>query len=225
MSISSSWTSFRRHELAVDQVFALARAVQAPRHLDVARRRLRRWSDGQRSPSAREPCPWPFVGAAASSPASRTARRHAAARRSRTSAAAGGLAGVAAAEDDVLHLVAAQALGALLAKHPGDGVGDVALAAAVGADDGGDATVEGQLGAIGEGLESGDFEAFETHRSADFFPGADLARAAVANLFGLGEEAQGELCLRVGGNQVTTGVADRPRLRSISNRIIDLIAN
>ena len=50
-----------------------------------------------------------------------------------------GLARVAAVEDDVLHLVAAQALGALLAKHPGDGVGDVALAAAVGADNRGDA--------------------------------------------------------------------------------------
>ena len=46
------------------------------------------------------------------------------------------LSRVAAAEDDVLHLVAAQALGALLAHHPGDGVGDVALAAAVGSDDG-----------------------------------------------------------------------------------------
>ena len=67
-----------------------------------------------------------------------------------------GLARIAAAENDVLHLVAAQALGALLAKHPRDGVGDVALAAAVGADDGGDALVEGKLRAIGEGFESGD---------------------------------------------------------------------
>jgi hypothetical protein len=34
-------------------------------------------------------------------------------------------------EDDVLHLAAAQRLGALLAEHPGDGVDDVALARAV----------------------------------------------------------------------------------------------
>ncbi len=35
-------------------------------------------------------------------------------------------------EDDVLHLAAAQALGALLAHHPGEGVDDVGLAGAVG---------------------------------------------------------------------------------------------
>src|SRR3954471_17975682 len=53
--------------------------------------------------------------------------------------------GVAAVEDDVFHLVAAQALGALLAHHPGDGVGDVALAAPVRADDRRHAFVEGEL--------------------------------------------------------------------------------
>ena len=63
---------------------------------------------------------------------------------------AAGLAGVAAGEDDVLHLVAAEALGALLAQHPGDGIGYVALAAAVGTDDGGHTLVESQLRAIGE---------------------------------------------------------------------------
>ena len=52
--------------------------------------------------------------------------------------AEGGAAG-GAGEDDVLHLAAAQALGALLAEDPGDGVDDVGLARAVGADDGGDA--------------------------------------------------------------------------------------
>jgi hypothetical protein len=74
------------------------------------------------------------------------------------------LPGIAAVEDHVLHLFAAQALGALLAKHPGDGVGDVALATAVGPDDGGDTLVKGQLGAVGEGLEAGDFQTFQAHR-------------------------------------------------------------
>ena len=60
------------------------------------------------------------------------------------------LARVAALEDDVLHVLAAQALGALLAQHPGDRIDDVALAAAVGADDGGDASVEGELGPVRE---------------------------------------------------------------------------
>ena len=70
--------------------------------------------------------------------------------RSRTSAAAVGFRASLPLEDHVLHALAAQALGALLAEHPRDGVDDVALAAAVGADDGGDAGVEGELGAIGE---------------------------------------------------------------------------
>ncbi len=73
------------------------------------------------------------------------------------------LAGVAATEDHVLHLVAAQALRALLAKYPCDGVRDIALAAAVGPDDGGYALVEGKLRAVREGLETGNLEAFEAH--------------------------------------------------------------
>ena len=76
---------------------------------------------------------------------------------------AGRLAGVAAAEDHVLHAVAAQALRALLAKHPGERVDDVALAAAVGADNGGDPVVEGQLGAIGKALEARDLETLKPH--------------------------------------------------------------
>ena len=75
----------------------------------------------------------------------------------------GRLARVAAAEDDVFHPLAAQALGALLAHHPGDGVGDVALAAAVRTDDRGHALVEGELRPIGEGLEAVDFQTFQTH--------------------------------------------------------------
>ena len=39
--------------------------------------------------------------------------------------------GGGAGEDDVLHLAAAEGLGALLAHHPGEGVDDVALAGAV----------------------------------------------------------------------------------------------
>ena len=42
---------------------------------------------------------------------------------------AGRFAVARAGEDDVFHLDAAQALGGLLAQHPGDGVGDVRLAA------------------------------------------------------------------------------------------------
>ena len=66
------------------------------------------------------------------------------------------LARVAAVEDDVFHALAAQALGALFAHHPRDRVGDVALAAPVGADNRRHPLVEGELGAVGERLESVD---------------------------------------------------------------------
>ena len=64
------------------------------------------------------------------------------------------LALVGPREDDVLHLLAAQAGGALLAEHPLDGVDDVALAAAVGSDDDGDAVPELELRLVGEALEA-----------------------------------------------------------------------
>src|SRR5207249_12237174 len=73
---------------------------------------------------------------------------------------------IAAAEEDVLHPIAAQALGALFAHYPGDRIGDVALAASVRADDGGNALVEGKLRLVGEGFESVDFQAFKAHDPA-----------------------------------------------------------
>src|SRR6185503_3521308 len=74
-----------------------------------------------------------------------------------------GLPCVAAAENNVLHLVAPEALGALFTKHPRDRIGHIALAASVGADNGGNALVEGELRPVGEGFEAGYFKAFETH--------------------------------------------------------------
>jgi hypothetical protein len=70
------------------------------------------------------------------------------------------LTGIAAAEDDVLHPIAAEALCALLAEHPGDGVGHVAFAASVRPDDGRDAMVEGELRPVGERFKTVDFETF-----------------------------------------------------------------
>ena len=58
-----------------------------------------------------------------------------------------------AGEDDVLHLAAAQRLGALLAHHPGERVDDVGLAGAVGTHDAGDARLELQGRRGREGLE------------------------------------------------------------------------
>ena len=67
---------------------------------------------------------------------------------------AGGLAVAGAGEDNVFHASAAQGLGGLLAEHPRDGVGDVGLAAAVGADDGRHTvSVELEFGAVTKRLE------------------------------------------------------------------------
>ena len=68
-----------------------------------------------------------------------------------------------AGEDDVLHLAAAQALGALLAHHPGQGVDDVGLAGAVGTDDAGDARLQLQRGRRCEGLEPLEGQALQVH--------------------------------------------------------------
>ncbi len=60
----------------------------------------------------------------------------------------GWLSGIGAVEDDVLHLLAPQALGALFAHDPSKRIGDVALAAPVGADDRRHALIKGELRAI-----------------------------------------------------------------------------
>ena len=68
-----------------------------------------------------------------------------------------------ALEDHVLHLAAAEEASRLLAEHPAHGVGDVRLAAAVRADDGGDAVLEGERDRVGEGLEAGEFQLRQLH--------------------------------------------------------------
>ncbi|MFO1069176.1 MAG: hypothetical protein U1E14_11700 [Geminicoccaceae bacterium] len=67
----------------------------------------------------------------------------------------GGAAG-GAAEDDVVHLVAAQAAGRGLAHHPAQRLDDVGLAAAVRPDDPGQPGVDRQLGRLAERLEAAD---------------------------------------------------------------------
>jgi hypothetical protein len=64
----------------------------------------------------------------------------------------------ATGEDDVFHFVAAEVADVLFAEDPADGVGDVAFAAAVGADDGSDAWLEFHFGFFGEGFEAIGFE-------------------------------------------------------------------
>ena len=68
------------------------------------------------------------------------------------------LALLRAVEDDILHLAAAQRLGALLAQHPAHGVRQIRLAAAVGADDARDALVKLHDGPVRKRLEAVDFQ-------------------------------------------------------------------
>jgi len=119
---------------AVDQVFALTGTIEPAGHLDVSGDALLVFAVGTDGSGDR-----------------RDARQHETHLGCRRR-----LPRLAAVEDHVHHLVTAQALGALLAQHPDDGIGDVALAAPVGPDDGGDATVEGELGPLGKRLEPGD---------------------------------------------------------------------
>ena len=68
-----------------------------------------------------------------------------------------------AREDDVLHLAAAQALGALLPHDPGEGIDDIGLAGAVGADDAGDARLEAHRRRRREGLEALEGQCLDVH--------------------------------------------------------------
>ena len=69
-------------------------------------------------------------------------------------------AGGGAGEDDVLHAVAPDGTGVAFAQHPADGVGDVALAAAVGAHDAADARLEFDFSFAAERLEAVELDAF-----------------------------------------------------------------
>ncbi len=79
-------------------------------------------------------------------------------------------------EDDILHLAAAQRLGALLAHHPGERVDDVGLAGAVRPDHAGDAGLEAQGGGGGEGLEPAQRQTLQVHAPLS----SPLARRALA---------------------------------------------
>ena len=68
-----------------------------------------------------------------------------------------------AVEDHVLHLVAPQGLGALLPERPADGVGDIGLAAPIGADDAGHPGEDLHFGLVGEGFEAVDEYRREPH--------------------------------------------------------------
>ena len=85
---------------------------------------------------------------------------------------AGRLAARGAAEDDVLHRLAADRARGLLAERPQDRVGHVGLARAVGPDDHAHARAELQLGPVREGLEALDGDRLQIHAAVPWLTGA-----------------------------------------------------
>src|SRR5262249_26905011 len=79
-----------------------------------------------------------------------------------------GPAAAAAVEDHVLHRAAGEGARRLLAERPADRVDDVRLAAAVRADDRGEAPLEDDPGAVGERLEAAELECLEMHALGPF---------------------------------------------------------
>ena len=124
--------------------------------------------------------------------------------------AAGAAGAGRAGEDDVLHLAAAQRLGALLAHDPGEGVDDVGLAGAVRPDDAGDARleVEGRRGR--EGLEPLEGEALQVHARELLDPGT-----ACRSVIGPGACEWG---VRRAGKAAASLPAVRPRQAAIRRR-------
>jgi hypothetical protein len=76
---------------------------------------------------------------------------------------ANGLPPGVSGEDEIIHPIATQEFGALLSQRPADGVGNVALAAAVRADDGGDARLKGEFNLVREGFETEERDFGELH--------------------------------------------------------------
>ena len=118
--------------IAIDQVFALAAAIDAPRDVDLRR------IDGQEAAGVVE--------------------------RERDLGRVHSPAGGRAVENDVGHFLAAEALDALLAQDPFDGIHDVRLSRPVGADDHGDPGGEFEPRLIGEAFETGEFKRLEHNR-------------------------------------------------------------
>ena len=76
-------------------------------------------------------------------------------------------AGIRALKDDILHLAAPQRLGALLAQHPADAVGDVRLPAAIGTHHRGHAGFEAEGRGVAEGFKAVKTERLEIHACSD----------------------------------------------------------
>ena len=68
-----------------------------------------------------------------------------------------------AVKDDIEHLLAAEALGALGAENPTNSIDNITLTATVGPDDDGYAVLELELGFVGKAFEAAECDFFELH--------------------------------------------------------------
>src|SRR5262249_6967484 len=85
-----------------------------------------------------------------------------------------------ALKNDIGHLAAAQALGALFAKDPAHRIDNVRLSRAVWSDDGSDAAGEIEEGFLREALEAHEFEALEHMSNSMARPGPSADRGLEA---------------------------------------------
>src|SRR5713226_3677971 len=70
----------------------------------------------------------------------------------------------AAVKDDILHHLTSQVAGALLSHHPSQGIHDIGLATAIGADNRSHPIREVENSPLSKGLKAGHFKAVKTHR-------------------------------------------------------------
>lgn len=74
-------------------------------------------------------------------------------------------------ENNILHISAAELLGALFAEHPAHRIANIALSTAVRPYNAGNTVVELQNGFVGKRLKSLHFNGFEIHNSPTLFSG------------------------------------------------------
>ena len=93
-----------------------------------------------------------------------------------------------AGEDHVVHARAAHGLERAFAHHPAQGLDEIGLAAAVRADDAGEARLDLELRGVAEALEAGEAQALEFHPKPCAAAGAPPARQGLARPTGEARE-------------------------------------
>ena len=121
-------------------------------------------------------------------------------------------AGGGPGEDDVVHLFGPQRPGRLRPHHPGEGVDQIRLARAVGADHDRHTRFKLEPGAVGERLEPDHFQRFQEHESQPcYFSGPEAITAPRGRLEPYGERRKTDLGFHRGDIDGNDRGKSRPR--------------